>query len=285
MSPASTDLAGEVAGEVRRHRCTVFTAECTFVVPADVTVDLAPMERTLRDYEQRFSRFIDDNELARLHRDTGSWVDVSAELEQLLAHALHVAVQSSGLVNIAVSTAVRGAGYIAPWPAKWSPPAATPEPVAPLTEVLQVGRRRARLAPGARLDLGALAKGCWADELVDRLGSNAAVSLGGDVSARGPGPRGDGWPIGLPHGRTVLLRDGGVATSGTSRRRSGQSHHIIDPRTGAPCTSSVTQATVLARNAATAEWVATAVVVSGETHTWLTRDDVEMVWREPQEAP
>src|SRR5690606_33496734 len=175
------------------------------------------------------------------------------------------AVESRGLVNIAVTGALRRAGYVRPWPAPWSPaePPAEPAPVPPLTEALEVRRGHARLAPGVAVDFGGIAKGLWADDAVARLGPQSVVGLGGDVAARGDGPTGDGWPIGLPNGRTLVLHDGGVATSGTTKRASGGAHHLIDPRTGLPARSGLSEVTVVAGCAAAAEWVATAVLVDG----------------------
>jgi thiamine biosynthesis lipoprotein len=100
------------------------------------------------------------------------------------------------------------------------------------------------------------------------------VNLGGDVRVAGTGPQGGDWTIALDHpgaraplGR-VGIRDGGLATSTTLRRRwhvEGQvRHHIIDPTTGRPGTSDITFATVIAGSAWAAEALATAIVLRGK---------------------
>lgn len=256
-------------GRIRRHTCTVFGCEIVLAAAGTPRTPFVQVETRLRELERRFSRFVAGNELAGLNG--GGWVEVSAELERLLGHALQVAVESRGLVNVGVTPALERAGYVRSWPAAWEPDNAMAAPIAPLTELLELRPGRARLAPGARVDFGALAKGLWADDTLDLLGDNAAAGLGGDVAARGPGPAGEGWPVGLPDGRTLLLRDGGVATSGTTKRASGGAHHVIDPRTGLPSRSGLDEVTVIARSAATAEWVATAVLVGGAP---LARPDV-----------
>lgn len=251
--------------EVWQHRCRVFGCEVVLATIGRPGTPFGRIENRLRDLEQRFSRFVAGNELAALNASSGSWVDLSAEMERLLTHALRIAVDSRGLVNIAVTGALRRAGYVRSWPGTWHSAASQqPSPVVPtLTEVLELRPGQARLAPGACVDFGALAKGVWADDIVTRLGDDATAGLGGDVAARGPGPIGRGWPVGLPDGRTLLLRDGGVATSGTSKRARGTAHHVIDPRTGLPSRSGLREATVVAACATTAEWMATAVLVAG----------------------
>jgi thiamine biosynthesis lipoprotein len=138
-------------------------------------------------------------------------------------------------------------------------------PVGALHELLQVMPGRARLAAGAAIDLGGIAKGWIADRAVERLGPNSLVSCGGDLHARGGGETGDGWPVGFGD-RTLLLKDMAAATSGTSKRRWGDGlHHLIDPRTGAPSTSDLTEVSVLADNALDAEIFAKTAFLLGST--------------------
>jgi thiamine biosynthesis lipoprotein len=91
------------------------------------------------------------------------------------------------------------------------------------------------------------------------------ANLGGDLSARGTGPAGDGWPVGLG-GVTVLLRDQGAATSSVRRRRwSLDHHHLIDPRTGLPAQTGLEEVSVVAADGVEAEVVAkTALLVGPE---------------------
>jgi thiamine biosynthesis lipoprotein len=130
--------------------------------------------------------------------------------------------------------------------------------------VLEVRPGAARIQPGAGLDLGGIAKGWMADRLRETLGSNSLANLGGDLSAGGAGPAGEGWPVGLA-GLTVMLHDQGAATSSVRRRRWGELHHLIDPRTGLPAYTGLEEVSVVAASGLEAEVVAkTALLVGPE---------------------
>jgi FAD:protein FMN transferase len=135
-----------------------------------------------------------------------------------------------------------------------------------LPEVLDVRTGSARLRPGASIDLGGIAKGWLADRLAADIGSNCVVNLCGDLFARGGGEMDDGWPVGMG-GKTVLLLDMGAATSGTQKRSWGpELHHLIDPRTGLPARTDLSETSVIARTAADAEiYAKTALLLGSKT--------------------
>jgi thiamine biosynthesis lipoprotein len=212
----------------------------------------------------RLTRFSRDSELSRFNTSAGTWVEVSGDLEALLRESLHAFETSGGLVNVAVLPSMIGIGYTKPLSS--ARPAATVTEMRPapaLPAVLEVKRGAARLEPGAGIDLGGIAKGWMADRLRDALGPNALANLGGDLSAGGPGPAGDGWPVGLA-GVTVLLREQGAATSSVRRRRWGDGqHHLIDPRTGQAAKTGLEEVSVVAATGVEAEVVAKTALLIG----------------------
>ncbi|MEU5906634.1 FAD:protein FMN transferase [Micromonospora sp. NPDC047467] len=268
---------------VQRYTCPVFTCEVTLASHGPPATPFTEVQRRLHALDRRYSRFRPDSELSQLNAAAGRWHPISADLHAMLRHALAVAVASANLVNAAMLPRLLAAGYVRSWATGTLPTAAptTPTPVPPLAELLELRGHTARLAPGYGVDVGALAKGRWADDVVTWLGPNSAASIGGDVTCRGPGPNGDGWPVNLPNGHVLLVCDGGVATSGTGKRRWGtDGHHLIDPRTGQPCASDITQSTVLARTGACADWVASATVIGGSPAAahLNARADVHRLW-------
>jgi thiamine biosynthesis lipoprotein len=211
----------------------------------------------------RLTRFSPDSELSRLNAAAGRWVDISAETEELLRLSLRAYETSGGLVNVAVLPSMLAIGYtrtLSDGTTATSLGKARPLPALP--GVLTVRRGGARLEPGCGIDLGGIAKGWMADRLRERLGLNALANLGGDLSAGGPGPSGDGWPVGFA-GVTVMLRDHGAATSSVRRRRWAALHHLINPRTGLPASTGLEEVSVVAHTAYDAEVIAKTALLVG----------------------
>jgi thiamine biosynthesis lipoprotein len=225
---------------------------------------LAEGESWVHQMHDRFTRFSPTSELSRFNDSAGSWVEVSPLLESLLRECLRAHEVSGGLVNAAVLPALLAAGYTRTFKDGPTPVTASVLPPA-LPEVLDVRAGSARLRQGASIDLGGIAKGWLADRLTADLGTNSLVNLCGDLYARGGGEAGDGWPVGMG-GKTVLVLDMGVATSGTRRRSWGPDlHHVIDPRTGLPSRSDLAEASVIARSGADAEIFAKTALLLGAT--------------------
>ncbi len=241
---------------------------CAIFGPGLSTERLERAAGWVRGMQARLTRFEPDSELSRLNAAAGRWVDVSDQLEQLLRESLRAWELSAGMVNVGVLPAMLAAGYTRTFRAGPTVAMADAPPLPALPEVLEVAPGRARVATGCGLDLGGIAKGWLADRLSERLGDNCLVNLGGDLYARGEGPGCGGWAVGFG-GLTVMLRDQGAATSSTRRRfwlsaDSGERlHHLIDPRTGAPSRSDLTEVSVIAADATTAEVVAKTALLLG----------------------
>src|SRR5207244_1531093 len=179
----------------------------------------------------------------------GPYTPVRPQMLSMLEAAVWAYQEGGGLVNAAVLPALMAAGYDRPFIEGLSQPASVVavQP-APLVEVLALDRptRSAAVAPGVALDLGGIAKGFLADQLIDELGDNAVCNLGGDLRLRGGGPEGDGWHIGLCDRSAVALTDGGVATSGVTRRRCGQGiHHLTHQRNAPPARNDPLEASLV----------------------------------------
>ena len=251
---------------VDAHHFEALGTNCSLFAVGLTRGRLLEGEFWVRRLGAQLTRFAPDSELSLLNASAGAWRDVSPELESLLRESLRAFEASCGLVNVAVLPAMMAVGYTRPL--SEGPPVATerrPCPLPALPDVLSVRPGAARLAPGAGVDLGGIAKGWMADRLRDSLGPSSLANLGGDLSAGGLGPCGDGWPVGLG-GTTVMLRDQGAATSSVRRRRwSRDHHHLIDPRTGLPADTGLEEVSVVAAGGVEAEVVAkTALLVGPE---------------------
>jgi thiamine biosynthesis lipoprotein len=230
-----------------------------FAIGADAEA-LASAESWIRRMHDRLTRFEPHSEVSRLNAARGRWFTVSAEVEALLRESLRAFEISEGLVNVAVLPALLAAGYTRDFDA--GPTATTnPPPIRALPEVLQLRSGEARLVGGS-IDLGGIAKGWLADRVAERLGDNALVNLCGDLYARGGGTTGEGWPVGFGT-KTLLVKDLGAATSGTAKRSWEGGHHLIDPRTGFPARSDLSEVSVLAASATDAEIYAKVALLLG----------------------
>lgn len=132
--------------------------------------------------------------------------------------------------------------------------------------------------PRVWLDLGGVAKGYAVDEAVRILKeggiSSGIVNAGGDLRSFGIKPGKHLWKIGVQHpdnpqdlAGVLEVAEVAVATSGDYQRyfaRDGiRYHHILDSATGYPARSGIRSATVLARDCALADALATAAFVMG----------------------
>lgn len=243
-------------------------AEGTSADQAEDALDAAQAE--IARIEALASRFDPQSELARLN--AAGEAEVSTDLLRLITLALAMRDATGGRFDPTVHEAMMAAGYDRPIQQL---PLDAGEPGAPMPAGGQVSVNprtgRVTLGPGACLDLGGIAKGWTADRVADLLGAHGdcLVSLGGDIAVRGT-HHGEPWPVEVAHGpqaHAVGLARGGMATSGTDRRRwtraGQQMHHVIDPSTGAPSGTDLVRVTAVADDAATAEAWATALLLAG----------------------
>ena len=145
------------------------------------------------------------------------------------------------------------------------------------------GRRYLDMPAGGKINFNAIAQGYSCDvvaRVLENYGSaNYLVSIGGEILCKGRSARGDDWRVwidrpadgnndsGVLKQDVISISDCGLVTSGNYRKFyvvDGQKYsHTIDPRTGRPVTHNLLSATVLAEDSATADALATAMMVQG----------------------
>ncbi len=236
----------------------------TVEVVAEQTGSIRATRKLFDHLEQRFSRFLDDSELAAINRSTTAEVRVSPLMARLLADASALQRRTDGLVDPAVGAAVSSWGYDRTFAAVRDLDRA---PVPRPTGTWEIRGRQLRRTPGTVLDLGGIAKGWAADEAVES-GRALVVSAGGDVRSALPTARVDIRGPWDDTCATIRLGRGGLATSSVSRRRwragATAAHHLIDPTTGRPAESPILSATARCRTAVESEAAAKAVLLHGE---------------------
>lgn len=236
------------------------------------------------------SRFVRDSELARVNagpRPAGG-VELSPLLAEFVAVALDAAVDTEGAVDPTLGADLLRLGYDRDFErlAEGVPAGGLPVSIRrrrPGWQRTVLEGRRLLLPAGLLLDLGATAKAHAADRIARRIaeetGSDALVSLGGDIATAGSGGR--RWEIlvqdvpGDPAQRVSLPTGSAVATSSTQKRRwragGATRHHILDPRLGLPADPVWRSVSVAARRCLVANTLSTAAIVKGRAAPgWLS---------------
>lgn len=143
-----------------------------------------------------------------------------------------------------------------------------------LIEVQLQTQQIRKLKEGVRLDLGGLAKGYAADQMLEVLEKyslrKALIVIGGDVRCGQAPPNKEGWTIGLKDYRgelseVITVADCAVSTSGDLQQfveiEGRRYSHVLDPTTGLGMADSLL-ATVVAQNGLMADPLATAACVN-----------------------
>ncbi len=229
--------------------------------------------------EAALSTWRPESELSRLNRAAGGpALRLSPPALELLERSLALARETGGRFDVTVGALVdlwRGAAERGRWPSA-DELAAARALVGP--EQLRIGAdRSAALAkPGARVEVGGIAKGFALDQLARRLRARgiqrALLDFGGSsIQALGAPPGAPGWRLlardaaGAALG-VLTLRDQALSVSGSlgqsaeiAGRRIG---HVIDPRSGAPLERSL-QSIAVASDATRAEACSKAYLIAG----------------------
>lgn len=227
-----------------------------------------PLGALLSAIDRTFSPFRGDSEITRFNRAaTTDWQEAGEAFVSVAAEALRIASISAGAFDPSVGPNVGRYGF------------------GPIRgrrtgdfRGFTIGAEMLRKSePDLTLDLCGIAKGHALDAVAEFLEAEGLpdflIEIGGEVTARGKAADGRDWRVGvadpLRGGLWASLRADGLAfaTSGdainayeTAGRRYS---HMIDPATGEPVRNDVASVTVGARNGATADALATALMVLG----------------------
>jgi thiamine biosynthesis lipoprotein len=258
---------------------TVF--EITFVAEEEGTAQKASLQafKEIRRIEYLMSPWIESSDVARINRSAGSdAVKVSPETAKIIKRAQEISKISEGGFDITVGPLVQL------W--RKAREKGMPPEMEEIKEALNLvnfrnlkthyGGKVTLEKKGMSIDLGGIAKGYAADrafELLKGLGyRNLVVNAGGDLRVGGSKPEGP-WSIGIQHPRNperimarISLSDTAMATSGDYEKffihRGKRYHHIFNPKNGFPA-EGCQSVTILAKDGATADALATAIFVLG----------------------
>lgn len=257
-------------------------------VDTDDAIDLAALQQDLAAAVQRvdeqMSPWKENGDLMRLNgAPLGAWVDLSAEMLEVLDCALDVHGLSAGAFNPCVGALVEawGFGAVRNVPDAQAIRAARNATPMAAHESLELDRpgNRARRSAALQVDLCGIAKGYAVDRMAHVLQQHgvrhALTALDGELRAVGRQANGAPWAVAIESPETgrravhgvIELEDLSVATSGDYRYYlevgGTRLAHTMDPQRCAPVNNAVASVTVLARTCMQADAWATALLVAG----------------------
>ncbi|HSX07696.1 MAG TPA: FAD:protein FMN transferase [Candidatus Saccharimonadales bacterium] len=247
---------------------------------ADAAPVFAALWRTITEFEQRFSRFLPQSELSQFNAGAGSWTPASEPFREMLTTCQRLSRETAGLYNPFILPDLQRAGYVGSWP---NPQAGTTAQdyrerrASAASAQIKIRGDSAKIPAGTALDFGGIGKGYLLDLLAAQLKKlqygNYWLSLGGDIICSGNDLHGKPWAVGIQHASKAsetigsISNKGGqrlaIATSGVTKRKGANWHHIIDPRTGEPASTDLLTATLACSDATHADVYAKCLVILG----------------------
>lgn len=231
-------------------------------------------------YENLFSRTIEESDVSKINKSNGQPVSVSEETAELIELALDYSVKSQGAFDITIASASTLWDF------------QTENPVPPLSEQLEEaashihyqaislnGNQVTLSDPNASIDLGGIAKGYIADKAAAFLRENgvtsAILNLGGNIYVIGSRPDKKPFLIGIQKPfetrsevmGAVSVSDKSIVTSGIYERffRFNETlyHHILDPKTGWPIENNLLSVTIISDRSVDGDALSTTCFVLG----------------------
>jgi thiamine biosynthesis lipoprotein len=212
--------------------------------------------------------------LINAFNDDSSGIEADVHLRNVVRKALEIYKATDGKFDITVYPLVTAWGFGSE-KIKSLPDSAKIKSLLPLIgsdKLTFSGNLLIKKIPGLKIDVNGIAQGYSVDVLCEFLKEkgikNYLVEIGGELRASGKKPNGQGMRIGIESpainqqdepiiSKIITINELAVTTSGNYRKyvESGKKRifHLIDPKTGYPIQSQMISATVIAKDAITAD--------------------------------
>lgn len=259
-------------------------------------------QRLHRIDRELMSTYAPESELSRFNRAAvGPWMDVSAELADVMMQAQAISDLTDGYFDVTVGPLVDRWGF---GPVQEMPDSARIPGDVEIGQLrervgyqhLEVSQQppRMRKLHDVRVDLSGIAKGYGTDVIADYLDSvgldSYFIEVGGELRIRGVKPDGSSWvpaiekpTRGAPEVHDIIVLSGqsiAVAGSGDYRNYFEQDgvrfSHEIDPFTGRPVSHDLAAVYVITDTATTADALATAFMVMGAERSFALSQRLDL---------
>jgi thiamine biosynthesis lipoprotein len=252
----------------------------TYLYNADLKPDI---EHTLALVDSALSMFNPESTISKVNNHEAMQVSDTLFLK-VFRRAMEISDWTHGAFDITVAPAVNAWGF--GFKHAENIRQATIDSLLEITGYTKIHEDNGRIVkddPRIMLDCSAIAKGFGSDMVAGMFRSKGIddfmVEIGGEIVVSGHNPRGKLWNIGISKPvddslsvnnelQTVIpVTDIAMATSGNYRNfymKDGRKYaHTIDPHTCMPVSHSLLSATVFAADCATADALATSMMVMG----------------------
>ena len=268
--------------EYRKAQGLVFgtSYNITYLYNADLKSDI---EYTLAQVDSALSMFNPESTISAVNNASSIQVEDTLFLK-VFRRAMEISDWTGGAFDITVAPAVNAWGF--GFKHAENIRQSTIDSLKEITGYHKIHEKNGLITkddPRIMLDCSAIAKGFGSDMVAEMLRSKGIndfmVEIGGEIVLSGQNPKGKLWNIGISKPvddslsvntelQTVIpLTDMAMATSGNYRNfyvKDGRKYaHTIDPHTCMPVSHSLLSATVFASDCATADALATSMMVMG----------------------
>lgn len=232
----------------------------------------------LKEYDDLLAKDSKKSDVSRLNNADGKEISINPKTALIIEKAKEYETLTDGAFSITLGAVTELWGFgkeIAGIPDKTDLKNALS--ASEKGEIIVTNQNRARLTQGAKLDLGAFAKGYIANELgalYKKENKSGVIDLGGNILTVGAKPDGADFSVGIKDPQnpesiklTIFSEATSVVTSGIYERNFTQNgklyHHIINPKNGYPAETGLASVTVICSDSSKADSLSTALFCMG----------------------
>lgn len=241
--------------------------------------------------EKKFSRYLDDNIVARINSSQGNEVIVDEETARLIEFCAELYKISDGKFDITSGVLRRVWSFDGSDKVPSSRSIAAVLPYVGWHQVSWTGEALC-MPPGMEIDLGGVGKEYAVDRAValirEQGSASCLVNFGGDLATTCSPVNRPAWQVGVDSAqaegqipeRLIRLSSGALATSGDTRRflqKDGKRYgHVINPKTGWPIDGAPASITVAAGSCVEAGMICTMAMLAGhEAEAYLREQNLQ----------
>ena len=259
----------------------------------EIVKDIEEIILTLKDFEQRYSRFKNDSELGLFNSSSGD-IKVSDDFKEMLDLSVKYYELTGGVFDISILESLKKEGYILSIKDGFhklveqekNPQAATQTQAEPfahssLTNIRISPNNSTVFKPkNITVDLGGIGKGYILGKIANKLVSkyqNFCIDLGGDMYCAGKDVEKnyEYWAIEIENPfpddfetPLTILNNSAIATSGINKRKwefkGEEKTHLIDPNTGKSIKGNILTSTAISNDAVASDIYAKTCLILGE---------------------